>query len=168
MPLIKDGQIVDDQWLHIRDEDPLPETGDIILSPDHALDYVAMGARHRGRLGVTIKSDVDLKEIVPLVPNLALIELEFPAFTDGRAYSQATQLREQFGFRGEIRARGNILIDQLQFMRRCGFDSFEITDKRHLKVWLERQPELRCDLDLAYQRRAQPGDLTGIRKARAG
>ena len=109
------------------------------------------------------KSDANFDDIEPLLPVLDLVELEFPSFTDGRAYSQATQLREQLGFEGEIRARGNILVDQLQFMRHCGFDSFEITDKRHFKVWQETY----ADLSHAYQRRVQPDDLTGIRKARA-
>ncbi len=53
------------------------------------------------------------------------IILDFPAFKDGRAYSQARLLRERYGYSGEIRARGDILRDQLLFMARCGFDAFE-------------------------------------------
>jgi len=164
MPIIRDGKIIEDHWLTIRDEDEIPDAGDIILSPEHALDYVAMGRRHKGRLGARIKSDANPETLGPLLDKIDLIELEFLSFTDGRAYSQATQLRQHLGFKGEIRARGNILVDQLQFMRRCGFDSFEITDKRHFKVWQKTY----ADLNHAYQRRAQPNDLTGIRKARAG
>jgi len=164
MPIIRDNQIIEDNWKNIRDEDEIPDAGDIILSTDHAFDYVAMGVLHNGRLGVRIRSDANFDGLEALLSALDLVELEFPSFTDGRAYSQATQLRKQLEFEGEIRARGNILVDQLQFMRRCGFDSFEITDKRHFKVWQEKY----SDLSHAYQRRTQPDDLTGIRKARAG
>ena len=56
---------------------------------------------------------------------LRLIALVFPSFKDGRAYSQARLLREQYGFRGELRATGNVLRDQFLFLVRAGFDSFE-------------------------------------------
>ena len=54
---------------------------------------------------------------------LSLIEIGFSAFGDGRGYSAARILREE-GFTGELRAQGDVLVDQLAFMRRCGFDSF--------------------------------------------
>jgi uncharacterized protein (DUF934 family) len=56
---------------------------------------------------------------------LKLIALNFPKYTDGRAYSQARLLRGRLGYRGELRATGQVLLDQLPFMLRCGFDSFE-------------------------------------------
>ena len=56
---------------------------------------------------------------------LKLIVLHFPKFTDGRAYSQARLLRGRLGYRGELRATGSVLRDQLPFLLRCGFDSFE-------------------------------------------
>ena len=57
--------------------------------------------------------------------NVARIDLHFPKFTDGRAYSQAFLLRRRLGFQGELRATGGVLQDQIPFMLRCGFDSFE-------------------------------------------
>ena len=57
---------------------------------------------------------------------LAVIALEFPAFRDGRAYSYARLLREKYDFRGELRAVGDVLLEQLHFMVRTGFDAFEI------------------------------------------
>lgn len=56
------------------------------------------------------------------------IILEFPSFVDGRAYSQARMLRERHGFRGDLRASGNVLRDQILFMARCGFTSFDADD----------------------------------------
>ena len=63
------------------------------------------------------------------VARLDLIALHFPKFSDGRAYSQARLLRERLGYQGELRATGGVLQDQLPFMLRCGFDSFESDQK---------------------------------------
>jgi uncharacterized protein (DUF934 family) len=81
------------------------------------------------------------------LPRLALIVLPFPAFTDGRAYSLARQIRET-GFVGELRASGNVLPDQLQFMRQVGFDAFEVPDRFTPEVWLRSARQM----SLAYQR----------------
>ena len=66
--------------------------------------------------------------IAPDFSRFALIVVAFPKFTDGRGYSLARQLRGAYKFQGELRARGEILFDQLQLLARCGFDSFEIVD----------------------------------------
>ena len=63
-------------------------------------------------------------DLLPRLDRLNLIILHFPKFTDGRAYSQARLLRRH-GYRGELRATGAVLLDQLPFLLRCGFDSFE-------------------------------------------
>jgi uncharacterized protein (DUF934 family) len=65
----------------------------------------------------------------PKLEGVNLIVLNFPKFTDGRAYSQARLLRERLGYRGELRATGAVFLDQLPFMLRCGFDSFESDQK---------------------------------------
>ena len=69
----------------------------------------------------------DLVEaLVPDLARIAVVMLDFPKYTDGRAYSQARLLRERHGYRGELRATGNVLRDQLLLMRRCGFDAYEV------------------------------------------
>ena len=70
----------------------------------------------------------DARALIPHLGRLALIEVAFPKFRDGRGYSSARILREA-GFTGELRAQGDVLVDQIAFMRRCGFDSFA-PDKR--------------------------------------
>lgn len=72
-----------------------------------------------------IANDADLAELAQAgaLRGVARIELNFPKFTDGRAFSQAVLLRRRYGFTGEIRATGDVLIDQLVQMHRCGFDS---------------------------------------------
>ena len=64
--------------------------------------------------------------------------VDFPKFTDGRAYSQARLLRGRYGYRGELRANGDVLRDQLLFMQRCGFDAFVVRERAHVENWLAR------------------------------
>jgi uncharacterized protein (DUF934 family) len=72
---------------------------------------------------VRLEPGDDSRALLPFLDRLALVEVSFPTFRDGRGYSAARILREA-GYRGELRAEGDVLVDQLAFMRRCGFDSF--------------------------------------------
>jgi uncharacterized protein (DUF934 family) len=72
---------------------------------------------------VRIEPGDDARLLLPYLDRLKLVEVNFPAFTDGRGYSAARILREA-GYTGELRAVGDVLVDQLFAMRRCGFDSF--------------------------------------------
>lgn len=72
---------------------------------------------------VRLESDEDARKLIPHLGQLALIEIAFPKFRDGRGYSAARILREA-GYTGELRAAGDVLVDQIPFMRRCGFDCF--------------------------------------------
>ena len=72
---------------------------------------------------VRVESGEDARELLPHLDRLKLIEVAFPTFRDGRGYSTARILREG-GYRGELRAQGDVLVDQIRFLRRCGFDSF--------------------------------------------
>lgn len=72
---------------------------------------------------VRIEPGEDARELLPWLDRIALVEVNFPAYTDGRGYSAARILREA-GYAGELRAVGDVLIDQIAYMRRCGFDSF--------------------------------------------
>ena len=72
---------------------------------------------------VRLEAGDDARALLPFLAGLLLIEVSFPSFRDGRGYSAARVLREA-GYTGELRAAGDVLVDQLPFMRRCGFDSF--------------------------------------------
>ncbi|MEO9634890.1 MAG: DUF934 domain-containing protein [Parasphingorhabdus sp.] len=72
---------------------------------------------------VRIEAGEDARQLLPFLDRLSLIEVDFPAFGDGRGYSAAQILREA-GYAGELRASGDVLLDQLSYMRRCGFDAF--------------------------------------------
>lgn len=72
---------------------------------------------------VRLETGEDARALLPHLERLALVEVAFPTFRDGRGYSAARILREA-GYQGELRAAGDVLVDQINFMRRCGFDSF--------------------------------------------
>ncbi len=74
-----------------------------------------------GQTVVELPNDADPRVLV--LQGVTRIDLSFPKFTDGRAYSQAFLLRRRLGFKGELRATGDVLVDQLPQMQRCGFDS---------------------------------------------
>ena len=78
---------------------------------------------------LTLANTDDVLQLGARLHGVKLVVLSFPKFTDGRAYSQARLLRGRLGYGGELRATGNVLRDQLPFMLRCGFDSFESEQK---------------------------------------
>lgn len=89
------------------------------------------GARPEGgRFALTLPSDADVSEVAATLAAFAAVIVEFPTFRDGRAYSQARLLRERYDYRGEIRARGEVLQDQVFFMARAGIDAFEVKGGR--------------------------------------
>jgi uncharacterized protein (DUF934 family) len=98
-------------------------------------------------------------ELAPDLERLELIELEFPKFVDGRAYSQARLLRERYGYRHELRATGNVLRDELQFMQRCGFDAFAIDDPKAVESWQAAIKEIDVFYQPAADGRATVSDL---------
>jgi uncharacterized protein (DUF934 family) len=125
MALIKHGQVVVDRFVHVAENDPLPEGAVIVSFARFAAEREALLAR-QAELGVRLGSDQLPAEIAADLPRLALVAIDFPRYVDGRGYSSARLLRERIGFRGELRAVGNVLPDQLFYMMRCGFDAFEL------------------------------------------
>lgn len=90
-------------------------------------DWVDNPQGHADATALKISNDTSLASIKCDLAGFSTIILEFPAFKDGRAYSQARLLRERYGYTGEIRARGDVLRDQLLFMARCGVNAFEFS-----------------------------------------
>jgi uncharacterized protein (DUF934 family) len=83
----------------------------------------AGGVKASGINVLKISNDSDLASQAHEISQASVVELHFPAFSDGRAFSQAVQLRKRLGFKGEIRATGDVLVDQLVQMQRSGFSS---------------------------------------------
>jgi uncharacterized protein (DUF934 family) len=108
------------------DEGTLPEVPTIITRKRWLADRDTLASR-TAALGLGIEPGDELDDIAADIARFVLIALSFPKFSDGRAFSTARLLREKYGFAGELRAVGNVLADQIPFMRRVGFDSFEVT-----------------------------------------
>jgi uncharacterized protein (DUF934 family) len=125
MPLIRNAEQVEDRYQRIADDAPVPE-GAVLVSAQRLLAAPEKIVGRAGATGVIWPNDRDVADLAPVLGRLALVALAFPTFKDGRAYSQARSLRERFGFRGEIRATGDVLRDQFLFLHRAGFDAFEV------------------------------------------
>lgn len=147
MPLLKAGRVVDDTWRHLDDADPVPESEPVTVSFKRWSGERDALYRRNGPIGLRLTNDVLPTSLAQDVERFGVIILSFPRFTDGRAYSQARLLRGRLGYRGELRATGDVLRDQLLFMRRCGFDAFEVSDRAVAEDW----PAALRDFDLFYQ-----------------
>jgi uncharacterized protein (DUF934 family) len=126
MPLIEDGEVVQDRYVRIADDSPVPEEGPVLLSAARFLADADRIAGRPGATGVLWPNDRDIAELAPHLGRLSLIALVFPTFKDGRAYSQARTLRERYRFAGELRATGDVLRDQFLFLHRAGFNAYEL------------------------------------------
>ena len=126
MPLVKSGRVATDTFVHLADDAELPGDGAVLISAARFLENPEAISRRLGKTGVTWPNNRDVDDLVPYLDRLAMVALVFPTFRDGRAYSQARLLRERYGFKGELRATGQVLRDQFLFMLRAGFDEFEV------------------------------------------
>lgn len=147
MPLLKDGRVTDDPWRTVADDAELPFGRHVIVTLDRWRAERDTLVGRNAPLGLRLKSDQRPDEVVPDLHHFDVIALEFPTFRDGRAYSTARRLRERFGYRGEVRAVGEVLRDQWAFMRRCGFDAFEVERADAERAWAESEGEI----GVAYQ-----------------
>jgi uncharacterized protein (DUF934 family) len=126
MPLVKQGRITTDLFVHVIDGAELPGDGAILIPAARFLEDPEAVLKRTGKVGVIWPNNRDLDDLVPYLDRLAAVALVFPSFRDGRAYSQARLLRERHGYDGEMRATGQVLRDQFVFMSRAGFDAFEV------------------------------------------
>jgi len=133
MPLLtRNRTVIDDRWAL------LPETAalaDVPASTPAIVPLALWSAQHdalsiRKDIGVWLKPDDDPDALAGDVARLPLIAVDFPKFGDGRGYSTARLLREKYGYTAELRAIGDILRDQLYFLRQCGFDTFALSPSR--------------------------------------
>jgi uncharacterized protein (DUF934 family) len=138
MALYKEGRFAPDPWRRLDDAEALPAEGYVILNVEHRRRLGPLRRQTNIALGLALEPSQPLEAIAEDLPFLSLVAIQFPKFTDGRGYSLAQQLRARHKFTGELRATGEILFDQLQFLARCGFDAFEIGDPTTIKL-LEEQ-----------------------------
>jgi len=126
MRLVKAGKVVEERYLRVLDDAPIPESVPVIIPAARLIADAADIAARDAPTGVLWPNNRKIADLAPFLDRLALVALAFPSFKDGRAYSQARQLRERYQFRGELRATGDVLRDQFLFLVRAGFDAFEV------------------------------------------
>ena len=125
--LLKGGAFAADTFTSVADDAPLPDGPAVISLARFEKDRTALLERN-APLGVRLKAEESPTRLGDDVNHLSLVVLEFPKFRDGRAFSWARQLRTRFGFKGEIRAVGDFLFDQINYQHRVGFDAWEVPD----------------------------------------
>ena len=122
MKMIKDGVVIDNPWQSLHSDELIANTP-LLLTPEQ-------WQQHKSSLsspvGLLLNTATDLEALDKAALNLPVIAIEFPAFTDGRGFSLARLLRERYHYKGELRAVGNAIRDQLCYLKRCGFNAFEI------------------------------------------
>ncbi|OMH33766.1 DUF934 domain-containing protein [Motiliproteus sp. MSK22-1] len=121
-------------------------SGDLLVSWEQWQKNRPALLSHDGRVGVKIDNDFELGDLIEDLDKLSLIALEFPVFSDGRAFSQARLLRQRYGYQGEIRAVGDVTWDRLRFMHRCGINAYEIAEDRYSDEMLEAFQEITVQL----------------------
>jgi uncharacterized protein (DUF934 family) len=130
--LLLDRQIVEDEWRYAAEvADAAPselETAPVILGFEQWQAERERWMARGGRLGVVLLPAHKVEDVAADLPRLALIAAQFSGASEGRGYTQARLLRERYDFQGELRAVGYVRTDQLFFMARCGFNSFELAE----------------------------------------
>jgi uncharacterized protein (DUF934 family) len=128
--------LVDDPFVFVPDEEPVPATGEVIVTLSRLLgegDALLSSGR---RVGVRIQPHEQVEALAYDLPRLAVVELNFAKFRDGRPYSSASVLRGRLDYHGEVRAIGDVLREQALMMVRCGFDAFVPADGSSPEAWL--------------------------------
>ncbi len=133
------GIVEDDPW-----SQPESDGGPKMLPLAEALEH----AQDNAPFGVVLQPADDVRTLAPILDRVAIVALTFPAFSDGRAFSQGMLLRERLGYRGEMRAVGTVLLDQVPLMLRTGFDSFAVEHAPTIKRLVEKRLP---GIDLHYQ-----------------
>ena len=154
MQIIKNRSIVDDSWQLLEMDDTLV-SGDIIVPLARWLAEREQLLAHNGQVGVQISGGDNLESLAKDLKNIPLIALTFERFADGRSYSYALLLRERHNYQGELRAIGDVLRDQLNYMKRCGIDSFVLREDQDIQDALRAFDEFSAHYQTAADQ-AQP------------
>ena len=120
--IIKNGEIVADPWCLLAAGAEAPASVTVIKARWAQERELLENAGYT--VGVWLAPDDAPEALIPRLAQIPVIAIQFPSFTDGRGYSLARLLRQRYGFRGELRAFGDILRDQIYFLHQCGFNAF--------------------------------------------
>ncbi|MEL6827338.1 MAG: DUF934 domain-containing protein [Pseudomonadota bacterium] len=139
MPLIKNGAEIEDVWQFVDTEETVPSSGNVTVSLAKLIEDPDLLLARNQQIGVRLAPADDPHDLIPYLDRIALIEIDFPKYVDGRGYSQAQLLRRRLDYAGELRAVGHVLTDQILYMNRSGFDAYQTTraDLPHVVKALE-------------------------------
>jgi len=156
MPLWRKEGFTENEWAFVADSEPLPPTGGAVVT---LVRWIAERETLEGRnapVGVAVPAGAEAQDHLADLAGRPLLALEFAKFADGRAFSYARLLRDRHGFKGELRATGDVLIDEIPPMLRCGFDSFEVTNAPTLRALGEgRLPGIPLHYQLMHDKPAE-------------
>jgi len=168
--ILKAGRPTLDHWHHLADDELLPGVGDIVVSPARLVAQAADLATRRAaghRLGLRLTTEDTAETAAAHLEGVDMVAIYIPKFVDGRFFTLARLLRERHGYTGELRACGDVVPDQVFYMHRCGFDSYEVPGPEHR---LEAAAKALATFTVAYQGdslRAQRGRKTSASIAQA-
>ena len=134
MPLWRRDGFAENEWTVLADEAPAPAGGAIVVSLKRWLAERDALSSRAAPVGVALEAGADAQAHLADLANRPLVALAFAKFADGRSFSYARLMRDRYGFKGELRAVGDVLIDEIPLMLRCGFDSFEATNAPTLRA----------------------------------
>lgn len=146
MQIIKDKKIIEDHWRHVADDAELPD-GDITVSATRWRNERQQLLKRAGKIGLRLEAFEPVEAIAEDLAHFELIELNFAAFTDGRSFTQSWLLRNRFRYRGELRAVGNFMTDQVFYLHRTGVNAFQLESHDKIPAALAALN----DFSVAYQ-----------------
>jgi uncharacterized protein (DUF934 family) len=160
--ILRGGELVQDTWAVLeegRTEIDSPGGKVIVTLARWRAERAALLARHAA-VGVLVPNTADIEAVYAEIADRPVIALQFPSFTDGRALSQAVVLRKRLGFRGELRALGDVIRDLVFWLGRCGFDSIVPRQDQSLEACREALGEI----TVAYQAAADEHTPVWVRR----
>jgi len=128
------GAFFEETWTLADGEGDLPAEGNVTVPLERFLAEPETFLNGGRRTAVLIAAGDRAEDLRPYLERVSLVIVAFPKFTDGRGFSAARILREEFGYKGDIRAAGDYILDQVPLMRRCGISSFQISKPEVVKA----------------------------------
>ena len=132
--MLSHGAITEDNWTVLQMPVETIPQGNILLPLKYWLEQSAELDGQAGLVGVWLDSDEEVEALADDLAQLPVVALNFPKFVDGRGFSSARLLRDRYDYKGEIRAIGNVIQDQLFILQRCGFSQFCLADNVDLEA----------------------------------
>lgn len=147
--LINQNSTLENNWQIVVDQASELPQGNILVEASYWLENQSQLSK-RPNVGIYLNGDADLESLKDVLDSFEVIAVNFPAFADGRGYSLARLLKERYHYKGEVRAIGDVLIDQLYFMKRCGFDTYLLKDGLEAEKALQYFSTFSDPYQLAY------------------